>query len=358
MLRAPLLPPTVKLDISLLLESNPSPPQPTTHPQVSRSVSVPTPTSQLPIVSSPATSTASQFSTSTAPPHAYNASAQQQQQQQQYRQHQVHGQRRANPVVPTPAPASATTISKRPPPANPHPSASPAKKHNSKWGPEEDALIISLRGRGMKWEDISKRFPGRSIIACRLHYQNYLERRTPWDDEKKDKLARLYDRMKPEMWAKVAEDLQVPWRAAEAMHWALGEAEMARRAGVVAFSMAPAGYGEPSSTTTVSSSLSSASGVDPSGYNDAQEDEVGFGRRAPRGEENESYGRLEGGATCDDSGDQGVLLPSLAEFEGGVPAYAGFVGEMRTEGRRNRGGRRERRGGSREVKEEEGGSGE
>ena len=38
------------------------------------------------------------------------------------------------------------------------------------------------------------------------------------------------------MWAKVAEELQVPWRAAEAMHWQLGEAEMAERAGTTPFS--------------------------------------------------------------------------------------------------------------------------
>ena len=200
--------------------------------------------------------------------------------------------------------------------------------------------------------------------------------------------------MKPEMWAKVAEDLQVPWRAAEAMHWALGEAEMARRAGVVAFSMAPAGYGEPS-TTAVSNS-SSVSGMDPSGCNDAlsaQEVGLGLSGRAPGGlkhqgtsgeeseggvglEFRESYGSsgrsamaeagedLEGLVTrqrspvCEYSEDQGVLLPSLAEFEDGVPAYAGFVGEMgglKTDGREGRG---RGRGGSREVKEEEGGSGE
>lgn len=40
------------------------------------------------------------------------------------------------------------------------------------------------------------------------------------------------------MWAKVAEELAVPWRAAEAMHWQLGEADMARRAGVIPFSLA------------------------------------------------------------------------------------------------------------------------
>ncbi|KUI60673.1 Transcriptional activator Myb [Cytospora mali] len=118
----------------------------------------------------------------------------------------------------------------------PHTAESPAKKQ-SKWSPEEDALIIELRGRSMKWEDISKRLPGRSAISCRLHYQNYLERRSEWDEERKNKLARLYERFKPEMWAKVAEEMQVPWRAAEAMHWQLGETDMARRAGVVPFSL-------------------------------------------------------------------------------------------------------------------------
>ena len=200
--------------------------------------------------------------------------------------------------------------------------------------------------------------------------------------------------MKPEMWAKVAEDLQVPWRAAEAMHWALGEAEMARRAGVTAFSMAPAGYGELS--TAVVSSSSSVSGMDPSGYNDAlsvQEVGPGFGGRAASGlkqscapgeeseggvdlglresydssgrlamaeasEDAESLERRERSPVCGYSGDQGVLLPSLAEFEGGVPAYAGFVGEMRELRTEGRGSRGRERGGSQEVKEEEGGSGE
>jgi hypothetical protein len=67
---------------------------------------------------------------------------------------------------------------------------SPAKKQ-SKWTPEEDNLTIALRGQGMKWDDIAKRLPGRSSISCRLRYQNYLEKRAVWDEEKKNKLARL-----------------------------------------------------------------------------------------------------------------------------------------------------------------------
>jgi hypothetical protein len=92
------------------------------------------------------------------------------------------------------APASSSSGGKRGMP--PHPGESPAKKQ-SKWSPEEDALIIDLRGGGMKWEDISKRLPGRSAISCRLHYQNYLERRSEWDEERKNKLARLYERYYP-----------------------------------------------------------------------------------------------------------------------------------------------------------------
>ena len=47
----------------------------------------------------------------------------------------------------------------------------------------------------------------------------------------------LGGRFKPDMWSKIAEEMAIPWRAAEAMHWQLGEQEMARRAGVVPFSL-------------------------------------------------------------------------------------------------------------------------
>lgn len=63
-----------------------------------------------------------------------------------------------------------------------------------KWSLEEDTKIIKLRGTGMKWEDISRHLPGRSAISCRLHYQNYLEKRGEWNEDRKNKLARLYER--------------------------------------------------------------------------------------------------------------------------------------------------------------------
>ncbi|KAI5787109.1 hypothetical protein EDC01DRAFT_717922 [Geopyxis carbonaria] len=158
--------------------------------------------------------------------------------------------------IPPPLPSPSL---KRPLPTSPN---SPAKKQ-SKWTPEEDALIIELRGRGTKWEEISQRLPGRSAISCRLHYQNYLERRSEWDEEKKNRLARLYERFKPEMWAIIAKEMEIPWRAAEAMHWQLGEQDMAHRAGVVPFSLSSVAIDAPgkrsrSSRTSPGTSSSSA----------------------------------------------------------------------------------------------------
>ncbi|KAF2844733.1 hypothetical protein T440DRAFT_547130 [Plenodomus tracheiphilus IPT5] len=95
----------------------------------------------------------------------------------------------------------------------------------------------------MKWDDIAKRVPGRSSISCRLRYQNYLEKRAIWDEEKKNKLARLYARLKAEMWQKVATEMGIPWGSAELMHWKLGEEEMSARANAPAFQFHPSATG-------------------------------------------------------------------------------------------------------------------
>ena len=43
------------------------------------------------------------------------------------------------------------------------------------------------------------------------------------------------------MWEKIAKEMQIPWRAAENMHWQMGEAEMASRANVPIFHLAGQG---------------------------------------------------------------------------------------------------------------------
>ena len=128
---------------------------------------------------------------------------------------------------------------------------SPAKK-SSKWSSAEDEKIIFLRGSGMKWEDISDRLPGRSYIACRLHYQNYLERRADWTPERKAKLARVYGRYKAELWTPIANEVGLPWRACEAMHYRMGEGEMARLNNAVPFALKDSGSAAADNTSRAS----------------------------------------------------------------------------------------------------------
>lgn len=45
------------------------------------------------------------------------------------------------------------------------------------------------------------------------------------------------------MWSLVAIEMKIPWRAAESMHWKLGEVEMAKRAGDVPFSLSSVALG-------------------------------------------------------------------------------------------------------------------
>lgn len=93
-------------------------------------------------------------------------------------------------------------------------------------------------------------------------------------------------RFKAEMWSKVAEEMAIPWRAAEAMHWQLGEQEMARRAGVVPFSLSNTAVDPPATRTRrASTSLSRSRKEATPRYNPTQ-------------------------------------LPSLEELTAGVPAYA------------------------------------
>lgn len=88
---------------------------------------------------------------------------------------------------------SSSTVGKRIASAASHAREPPARK-SIKWTAEENALLVSLRGARMKWEDISARIPNRSVLSCRLHYQNFLERKAEWDEDKKTKLSRLYER--------------------------------------------------------------------------------------------------------------------------------------------------------------------
>lgn len=69
----------------------------------------------------------------------------------------------------------------------------PAKKQ-SKWSEKENDVVLRARARGDKWNEVSKLIPGRSGTACRLHYQNFLEKKPEWTKESIAKLARLWER--------------------------------------------------------------------------------------------------------------------------------------------------------------------
>ncbi|KAL8718606.1 MAG: hypothetical protein Q9225_004269 [Loekoesia sp. 1 TL-2023] len=216
MIQEVLVSPTAKLDISKLLKSSPSPspPPPSTapRPSLSRSFSIPSTESPPRAGISPPTSTAPHRTLPSIPSSSLNAP----------REPSVVGQ------APTLIPA---TSSKRTASTSPQESRQANKKPTRQWSKSDSEELLRLRGDNMKWEDIARHFPGRTSTACRLRYQNYLERKHDWTDEKKAKLARLYDRYKHEMWEGISKELQIPWRAVEDMHWVIGQVDMANLAG-------------------------------------------------------------------------------------------------------------------------------
>ncbi|KAL9000249.1 MAG: hypothetical protein Q9188_005719 [Gyalolechia gomerana] len=247
MIQEVLISPTAKLDISKLLKSSPSPSPPpplsTSRPSISRSFSIPATDPARGAETSPTSSTSSY---PTVPSISSSSS-------QATRQPGFGGQ--ASRLIPT-------SSSKRTASTSPQESRQANKKPTRQWSKSDSEELLRLRGDNMKWEDVARHFPGRTSTACRLRYQNYLERKYDWTDEKKAKLARLYDRSsssaviytlvvgravkteasgclltlcpfsyKHEMWEGISKELQIPWRAVEDMHWVMGQVDMANLAG-------------------------------------------------------------------------------------------------------------------------------
>lgn len=63
------------------------------------------------------------------------------------------------------------------------------------------------------------------------------------------------------MWEKISKEMALPWRAAEAMHWQIGEVEMAQRANVPVFHLA--GQNNTSAPTGVVAVADSRSSTSP-----------------------------------------------------------------------------------------------
>jgi hypothetical protein len=67
------------------------------------------------------------------------------------------------------------------------------------------------------------------------------------------------NRFKKDMWEKISKEMALPWRAAEAMHWQIGEVEMAQRANVPVFHLA----GQQSAPTNAGAMPDSRSSTSP-----------------------------------------------------------------------------------------------
>ena len=116
------------------------------------------------------------------------------------------------------------------------------------------------------------------------------------------------------MWSRVAEELSIPWRAAEAMHWQLGESEMARRAGVVPFTLAN------TSTTTAPSATSTptSQAYSSSRPGHARSRSTGTGQRRHPLHMVDTSGVATRGPP---PGREDRMLPSVAELTRGIPAW-------------------------------------
>jgi hypothetical protein len=53
------------------------------------------------------------------------------------------------------------------------------------WSEADDKLMKRLRGKGERWEEITKSFPGRSVRACAKRYNSYVRRPPKNEGEKK-----------------------------------------------------------------------------------------------------------------------------------------------------------------------------
>ncbi|KAG6236877.1 hypothetical protein E4U25_003257 [Claviceps purpurea] len=101
------------------------------------------------------------------------------------------------------------------------------------WTEEEEETLFKLRNEGKKWQEVAAHFPGKTENACSLCYHKCI--RGASTDEIKNQVASLYEINKEIMWAKIAEEMKVPWTEAELNHWRLGSTFMAKRAGDKSF---------------------------------------------------------------------------------------------------------------------------
>ncbi|KAG5956933.1 hypothetical protein E4U56_006226 [Claviceps arundinis] len=112
----------------------------------------------------------------------------------------------------------------------------------AEWSGKEETLLYACKRAGKSWEEIAEYLPERTIMSCKAYYYRLLKRCGGWSPELQNKLCRIYERLKPEMWAKIGQDLLIGWGCAEEMHWRLRVRIMAERAGILPVSQPAANF--------------------------------------------------------------------------------------------------------------------
>ncbi|KAG5921144.1 hypothetical protein E4U61_007077 [Claviceps capensis] len=102
----------------------------------------------------------------------------------------------------------------------------------TEWSGKEEALLFACKRAGKSWEEIAEYLPERTITSCKGYYYRLLRRCGGWSPEQQNELCRIYERLKPEMWSKIGQELLVVWRSAEEMHWRLRAGVTAERASI------------------------------------------------------------------------------------------------------------------------------
>lgn len=154
--------------------------------------------------------------------------------------------------------------------------------------------MVSHRDNLEAWEDIRRQEEQTSLPVREVRASNGIS-------DSYQMLTLVSRKFKAELWSKLAEEMAVPWRAAESMHWQLGKQDITSRAGVVPLSL--------SSTATNPATTSNHCASIP-------------------------YSQPKRGSTSRAISGHLPSLPSIQELTSGVPAYAAALPRPNFKGRK------------------------
>ena len=96
--------------------------------------------------------------------------------------------------------------------------SSNTERPSTAWSPEDDALLIESRAKGMNWQPIATgHFPSKTPNACRKRHERLMEKRNAenWDGMKLEDLAKAYVECREMMWKILGEKVGEKWQHVE-----------------------------------------------------------------------------------------------------------------------------------------------